>query len=77
MTRACSTAGAETIPEYEWGWFNAPGGIANGITSGFRDEQDIDFLPEEAAHDPSQRWRWSEQWIPHAAWFFLAACLPA
>lgn len=64
-------------PEYEWGWFNAPGGIANGITSGFRDEQDIDFLPEEAAHDPSQRWRWSEQWIPHAAWFFLAACLPA
>ncbi len=62
-------------PEYEWGWFNAPGGIANGITSGFRDEQDIDFLPEEVAHQGMHRWRWSEQWIPHAAWFFLAACM--
>ena len=62
-------------PEYEWGWFNAPGGIANGITSGFRDEGDIDFLPEEAARDGAHRWRWSEQWIPHAAWFFLAACM--
>jgi hypothetical protein len=62
-------------PEYEWGWFNAPGGIANGITSGFRDEEDIDFLPEEAARDGAHRWRWSEQWIPQAAWFFLAACM--
>ena len=64
-------------PEYEWGWFNAPGGIVNGITSGFSDEQDIDFLPDDAGRDPMHRWRWSEQWIPHAAWFFLAACLPA
>jgi hypothetical protein len=64
-------------PEYEWGWFNAPGGIVNGITAGFRDEQDIDFLPDEVAADGMHRWRWSEQWLPHAAWFFLAACLPA
>jgi len=62
-------------PEYESGWLNAPGGIANGITSGFHDEEDIDFLPEEAARDGAHRWRWSEQWIPHAAWFFLAACM--
>ena len=64
-------------PEYEWGWFNTPGGIVNGITAGFRDEEDIDFLPDEVAGDGMHRWRWSEQWLPHAAWFFLAACLPA
>ena len=64
-------------PEYEWGWFNAPGGIVNGITAGFRDEQDIDFLPGEVAHEGMHRWRWSEQWLPHAAWYFLAACLGA
>jgi hypothetical protein len=73
---ACMLQGkGRNNPEYEWGWFNAPGGIANGITSGFRDEEDIDFLPEEVAHDGMHRWRWSEQWIPHAAWFFLAACM--
>jgi hypothetical protein len=27
------------------------------------------------AHEGMHRWRWSEQWIPHAAWFFLAACM--
>jgi hypothetical protein len=52
---------------------NAPGGICNGITSGFKNEDDIDFnLPYKvtgADHD----WRWSEQWLPHAAWFLLAA----
>ncbi len=69
-------------PEYEADQPNAPGGVANGITAGFEDERDIAFLPEPHARNPSQRWRWSEQWIPHGAWLTLAlaaqaAALPA
>lgn len=69
-------------PEYSPDRPNAPGGVANGITAGFDDERDIAFLPEPHASNPSQRWRWSEQWIPHGAWLTLAlaaraATLPA
>ncbi|MEJ3651912.1 glycoside hydrolase family 9 protein [Actinomycetes bacterium KLBMP 9759] len=49
---------------------NLPGGIANGITGGWTDEDDIAFMPPDA--DDAQTWRWSEQWIPHAGWFLLA-----
>ncbi len=45
---------------------NADGGICNGITSSLADETDIGFCETE---DPFQSWRWSEQWLPHAAWF--------
>ena len=64
-------------PDY-WpteGYYNALGGICNGITSGFDDEGDIAFQPMPQNDDPLQNWRWGEQWIPHAAWFFLAVCL--
>ncbi len=59
-------------PRYEEFYPNAPGGICNGITAGFTDEADIDFLPAEVEGRGDHRWRWSEQWIPHAAWFLLA-----
>ena len=59
-------------PRYEKHYPNAPGGICNGITGGFEDEEDIDFLPAAAAGMGDHRWRWSEQWIPHASWFMLA-----
>mgnify|MGYP006282597045 CR=1 FL=1 len=59
-------------PEYEAAFPNAPGGICNGITAGVEDESDIAFLPEPWGEDPLHRWRWSEQWIPHAGWFLLA-----
>lgn len=60
-------------PVYEEGWPNAPGGICNGITAGFFDEADIDFIPITPETDcGDQRWRWGEQWIPHGAWFILA-----
>ncbi|MEU0950550.1 glycoside hydrolase family 9 protein [Streptomyces canus] len=49
---------------------NLPGGIVNGITSGWSDETDIAFLPEDAPK--TETWRWAEQWIPHAGWFLLA-----
>ena len=58
-------------PRYEPGLWNAPGGVCNGITSGLDDEQDIDFRkPEDTV--PTHSWRWTEQWIPHAAWLFAA-----
>jgi len=60
-------------PRYEPGFWNAPGGVCNGITSGLADEADIDFRkPEET--EPMHSWRWTEQWIPHAAWLFCALC---
>ncbi|MEU4408512.1 glycoside hydrolase family 9 protein [Streptosporangium sp. NPDC023963] len=49
---------------------NLPGGIVNGITSGWKDEDDIAFLPSDAPEGES--WRWAEQWIPHTGWFLLA-----
>ncbi|MDR2895566.1 MAG: glycoside hydrolase family 9 protein [Propionibacteriaceae bacterium] len=60
--------------QYDPRWPNIPGGILNGITAGVDDEHDIAFMPAEAvAHGDA--WRWSEQWIPHAAWYVLAAAL--
>jgi len=61
-------------PEYEKDFPNAPGGICNGVTGGFSDDTGIDFLPSSAGTSRLHRWRWSEQWLPHAAWFFLAIC---
>jgi hypothetical protein len=61
-------------PEYEPEMPNAFGGICNGITAGFEDEEDVDFLPLPYAGQREHRWRWSEQWIPHAAWYLLALC---
>jgi type 1 glutamine amidotransferase len=46
------------------------GGISNGIT-GKKDSGDgsgIDFRTS----DDGNEWRWTEQWIPHAAWFLQA-----
>ncbi|MBV8467626.1 MAG: glycoside hydrolase family 9 protein [Burkholderiales bacterium] len=58
-------------PQYEKGYFNAPGGVCNGITAGLDDEDDIDFrTPADTV--PAHSWRWSEQWLPHAAWLYLA-----
>ncbi|PXA71257.1 glycoside hydrolase family 9 protein [Vibrio sp. 11986-1-5] len=61
-------------PDYlpDLGFFNAKGGICNGITAGFDDEQDIAFNPEPQKDDLLQNWRWAEQWMPHAAWYLLA-----
>ncbi|MCF7952463.1 MAG: glycoside hydrolase family 9 protein [Spirochaetales bacterium] len=64
-------------PRYEDHYPNAPGGICNGITAGYENEEDIDFLPEIVEGRGDHRWRWSEQWIPHAAWFLLAVSADA
>ena len=46
------------------------GGISNGITGkdGHPDGSGIDFKTEAKGDE----WRWTEQWIPHAAWFLQA-----
>ncbi len=70
---ACMLQGrGRNNPDYLPGFPNAPGGICNGVTSGFEDENDIAFLPKPWDKNPSHNWRWSEQWLPHGAWMFLA-----
>jgi len=51
------------------------GGISNGITGkeGNGDGSGIDFKEE----DKGNEWRWTEQWIPHAAWFLQAVAAMA
>lgn len=46
------------------------GGISNGITGkdGNADGSGIDFKTNAEGNE----WRWTEQWIPHAAWFLQA-----
>ncbi|HCH3753621.1 TPA: glycoside hydrolase family 9 protein [Vibrio parahaemolyticus] len=61
-------------PDYlpQYGFFNAKGGVCNGITGGFEDEEDIAFNPPAQKDDMLQNWRWGEQWILHGAWYLLA-----
>jgi hypothetical protein len=67
-------------PEYmffdSWEFTNAPGGISNGITSGFKDENDIDYNLRWKQTGADNDWRWQEQWLPHAAWYVLAVSAP-
>ena len=58
-----------------WEFTNAPGGISNGITSGFKDESDIDYLLPYRETGADNDWRWGEQWLPHASWYLLAATM--
>jgi len=69
---ACMMQGhGRNNPRYEKGFWNAPGGVCNGITSGLDNEEDVDFrMPADSV--PIHSWRWSEQWIPHGAWLFHA-----
>jgi hypothetical protein len=54
---------------------NAPGGICNGITGGRANPNDIDFNVGFAVTGKDEDWRWSEQWLPHAAWYLYAVSL--
>jgi hypothetical protein len=65
--------GQRNVPymESQFGHGSGRGGIANGITGkeGNPDGTGIDFK----FHDNGNEWRWTEQWIPHSAWFLQAA----
>ncbi|MDQ6471906.1 glycoside hydrolase family 9 protein [Flavobacterium sp. LHD-80] len=54
-----------------YGHGSEKGGISNGITGkeGNPDGSGIDFKMDVDGND---EWRWTEQWIPHSAWFLQA-----
>jgi hypothetical protein len=54
---------------------NAPGGIVNGITAGYKNPHDIDFNLPFSVTGKDEDWRWGEQWLPHAAWYLYAISL--
>jgi hypothetical protein len=54
----------------------APGGIVNGMTSGLNNEDGIAFNLGYAVTGKDEDWRWTEQWLPHAAWYVYAVSLP-
>ena len=54
---------------------NAPGGICNGITAGYKNPHDIDFNLPFSVTGKDEDWRWGEQWLPHAAWYLYAISL--
>jgi hypothetical protein len=58
-----------------WKYANAPGAIINGITAGVDDEDGIAFNEGYAVTGKDDDWRWTEEWLPHAAWFLYAVSL--
>ena len=54
----------------------APGGIMNGITAALDNEDGIAFNLGYAVTGKDEDWRWTEQWLPHAAWYLYAVSLP-
>jgi hypothetical protein len=58
-----------------WKYTNAPGAIINGITAATNDEGGITFNEGYAVTGKDEDWRWTEEWLPHAAWFLYAASL--
>jgi hypothetical protein len=55
---------------------NAPGAILNGITSSLENEDGIAFNQGFAVTGKDEDWRWTEEWLPHAAWYLYAISLP-
>jgi hypothetical protein len=56
---------------------SAPGAIINGITAAQNDENGIAFNQGFAQTGQDEDWRWTEEWLPHAAWYLYAVSLPA
>ncbi len=55
---------------------SAPGAIVNGITAASRDEDGIAFNEGYAVTGADEDWRWTEEWLPHAAWYLFAVAQP-
>jgi len=66
----------QSNPEYmffgSYEYAEMPGGISNGITSGLDNEHDIDFNVPYSVTGKDYDWRWTEQWLPHDAWYLMA-----
>jgi len=59
-----------------WKYTSAPGAIVNGITASLNNEDGIAFNEGYAVTGKDEDWRWTEQWLPHAAWYLYAVSLP-
>jgi hypothetical protein len=55
---------------------SAPGAIVNGITAATGDEDGIAYNEGYAVTGSDDDWRWTEEWLPHAAWYLYAVSLP-
>jgi hypothetical protein len=55
---------------------SAPGAILNGVTAASNDEDGIAFNEGFAVTGKDEDWRWTEEWLPHAAWYLYAVSLP-
>lgn len=55
---------------------SAPGAILNGITAASENEDGIAFNEGFAVTGKDEDWRWTEEWLPHAAWYLYAVSLP-
>lgn len=55
---------------------SAPGAIINGVTAAYDDEDGIAFNEGFAVTGKDDDWRWTEEWLPHAAWYLYAVSLP-
>jgi hypothetical protein len=55
---------------------SAPGAIINGVTAASKDEDGIAFNEGYAVTGKDEDWRWTEEWLPHAAWYLYAVSLP-
>ena len=54
---------------------SAPGAILTGIPASETDQDGIAFDEGYAATGKDEDWRWSEEWLPHAAWYLYAVSL--
>ena len=61
---------------HSYKYTSAPGSILNGITAAGNDEDGIAFNEGYAVTGKDEDWRWTEQWLPHAAWYLYAVSLP-
>jgi hypothetical protein len=61
---------------HSYKYTNAPGAIVNGITAGLHSEDGIAFNQGFAVTGKDEDWRWTEEWLPHAAWYLYAVSLP-
>jgi hypothetical protein len=59
-----------------WKYTNAPGAIVNGITAADDNEDGIAFNQGFAVTGKDEDWRWTEDWLPHSAWYLYAISLP-
>jgi hypothetical protein len=61
---------------HSYKYTSAPGAIVNGITSALDDEDGITFNEGFAVTGKDDDWRWTEEWLPHAAWYLYAISVP-